>query len=244
MVRFGVMKLTYTRILVKISGEQLAGKDGFGFDTAIAKQVADEVAQVVDAGAEVVIIVGGGNFMRGKQGAGNGLGRVTADFMGMLGGVMNALAAADVFNANSVPAYALSPVKVEQMIDYYTQRRALHHLRKRRVVVIGGGIARPYFTHDTAAVSLALELDCDVVIKVTKVDGVYDRDPAKHAGAQRIDRMTFDQAVADPEIMVMDKAALGLAMEQSKKIVVCDLETPGNLKRLVAGEQIGTLIGS
>ncbi|HVI69286.1 MAG TPA: UMP kinase, partial [Magnetospirillaceae bacterium] len=238
----GAMKLTYTRILVKISGEQLAGKDGFGFDPRIAKQIAGEIAQVVALGAEVVVIVGGGNFMRGAVGAGDGLKRVTADFMGMLGGVMNAVATADVFNAQSVPAYALSPVMVEQMIDYYTQRRALHHLRKRRVVVIGGGIARPYFTHDTAAVSLALELDCDVVVKVTKVDGVYSRDPAKHADATRIDRMTFDQAVSDPEIKVMDKAALGLAMEQGKKIIVCDLDTPGNLTKLVSGETIGTLI--
>lgn len=236
------MKLIYTRILVKISGEQLAGKDGSGFDAAVAKQVANEIAQVVAIGAEVVIIVGGGNFMRGAQGAGHGLQRVTADFMGMLGGIMNAMATADIFNANSVPAYALSPVKVEQMIDYYTQRRALHHLRKRRVVVIGGGIARPYFTHDTAAVSLALELDCDVVVKVTKVDGVYDKDPAKFPGATLIKEMNFDRAVSDPAIMVMDKSALGLAMEQNKKIVVCDLETPGNLAKLVSGKPVGTCI--
>ncbi len=242
MVRLSSMKLTYTRILVKISGEQLAGKDGFGFDTSIAKQIAGEVAQVVALGAEVVVVVGGGNIMRGATGHGDGLKRVTADFMGMLGGVMNAIATADVFTANSVPAAALSPVMVEQIIDYYTQRRALHHLRKRRVVVIGGGIARPYFTHDTAAVSLALELDCDVVIKVTKVDGVYDRDPAKYPDATRINHMTFDQAVSDSEIKVMDKAALGLAMEQNKKIVVCDLATPGNLSKLVTGESIGTLI--
>lgn len=243
MVRFGVMKLTYTRILVKISGEQLAGKEGFGFDVVTAKQIAGEIAQVVALGAEVVVIVGGGNFMRGAQGQGQGIQRVNADFMGMLGGVMNAIATADVFSANSVPAHALSPVMVEQMIDYYTQRRALHHLRKGRVIIIGGGIARPYFTHDTAAVSLALELDCDAVIKVTKVDGVYSRDPAKYADAKRFDHLTFDQAVSDSEIKVMDKSALGLAMEQNKKIVVCDLDTPGNLKKLVTGESIGTLIG-
>jgi uridylate kinase len=236
------MKLTYTRILVKISGEQLAGEGGFGFNTAIAKQVAAEIAQVVATGAEVVIIVGGGNYMRGASGAGDGLGLVTAHFMGMLGGVMNATATADVFNANSVPAYALTPLKVEQIADYYTQRRALHHLRKRRVVIVGGGIARPFFTHDTAAVSIALELDCDVVVKVTKVDGVYDKDPAKYPEATRIEHMTFDQAVSDPHIKVMDKAALGLAMENNKKIIVCDLDTPGNLHKLVSGEHIGTLI--
>lgn len=236
-------KLTYTRILVKISGEQLAGEGGFGFNAAVAKKVAAEIAQVAALGAEVVVVVGGGNYMRGAHGSGDGLGRVTADFIGMLGGVMNATAVADVFNANSVPASALSPIRVDQIIDFYTQRRALHHLRKRRVVVVGGGIARPYFTHDTVAVSLALELDCDVAIKITKVDGVYDKDPAKYPDAVHIEKMGFDRAVADPNIMVMDKAALGLAMEQGKKIVVCDLETPGNLKRLVLGEAVGTIIG-
>jgi len=236
------MKLTYTRIVVKISGEQLAGGDGFGFNTTVAKKIAQEIAQVVATGTEVVIIVGGGNYMRGANGSGDGLRRVTADFMGMMGSVMNATATADVFNANSVPANALTTVKMDQVADFYTQRRALHHLRKGRAVIVGGGIARPFVTTDTVAVSLALELDCDVVVKVTKVDGVYSKDPAKFADATRVAAMTFDQAVADPHIKVMDKAALGLAMEQGKKIVVCDLATPGNLVKLVTGEQVGTLI--
>lgn len=236
------MKLNYTRILVKISGEQLAGAGGAGFDAAVAAQIAGEVSQVVAAGAEVVVIVGGGNYMRGAAGAGRGLERVTADFMGMLGSIMNAVATTDVFRAHSVPAHALTAVPVEEIADYYTQRRALHHLRKRRVVIIGGGTGRPYVTTDTAAVHLALELDCDVVVKVTKVDGVYSKDPVKFPDATRIPALGFDQAVADPAIKVMDKAALGLAMEQGKKIVVCDLETPGNLQKLIAGERIGTLI--
>ncbi len=236
------MGMKYTRILVKISGEQLAGEGGQGFDAATSKQVASEIAQVVATGAEVVVIVGGGNYVRGAQLAGAGLSRVTADFMGMLSGVMNATALGDVFNSNSVPASVLTTVMVDQVADYYTQRRALHHLRKRRVVIVGGGIARPYFTHDTVAVSLALELDCDIVCKITKVDGVYSKDPAKFDDAQRLDSMTFDQAVADPNIKVMDKAALGLAMENNKPIVVCDLATPGNLRRLVEGEKVGTMI--
>lgn len=237
------MKLTYTRILVKISGEQLAGSGGVGFDTAVAARIAGEIAHVVAAGAEVVVVVGGGNYMRGAKGAGNGLERVTADFMGMMGSIMNAIATADIFNANSVPTHVLSSVAAEQIADYATQRRALHHLRKRRVVIIGGGTGRPYVTTDTAAVSLALELDCDAVIKVTKVDGVYDKDPAHYSDATRIATMGFDQALADPHIKVMDKAALGLAMEHNKQIVVCDLETPGNLQKLVTGERVGTLIG-
>ena len=236
------MKLTYTRILVKISGEQLAGDGGVGFNTTVAKHVAQEIAQVVATGAEVVIIVGGGNYMRGAKGSGDGLRRVTADFMGMLGSIMNATATADVFNANSVPAYALTTVKMDQVADFYTQRRALHHLRKSRVVIVGGGIARPYVTTDTVAVSVALELDCDVIIKATKVDGVYDKDPAQFNDAQLIEAMDFDRAVSDPAIKVMDKAALGLALENDKKIIVCDLETPGNLQKLIAGERVGTLI--
>jgi uridylate kinase len=180
--------------------------------------------------------------MRGARGFGDGLARVTADHMGMLGSIMNAVSTSDVFNANSVPANALTAVQMDQIADYYTQRRALHHLRKRRVVIIGGGTARPYLTTDTASVNLALELDCDVVVKVTKVDGVYTKDPTKFPDAEKVQEMDFNRAVSDPEIMVMDKAALGLAMENNKKIVVCDLETPGNLQKLVAGEKIGTLI--
>jgi len=236
------MKLSYTRILVKISGEQLAGEGGVGFNTSVAKQVANEIAQVVATGAEVVIIVGGGNYMRGARGFGDGLTRVTADHMGMLGSIMNAIAVNDVFNANSVPANVLTTVQMDQVADYYTQRRALHHLRKRRVVIVGGGVARPYLTTDTASVNLALDLDCDAVVKVTKVDGVYDKDPAKFPDATRVESMDFARAVSDPAVMVMDKAALGLAMENNKKIIVCDLDTPGNLKRLVTGENVGTLI--
>lgn len=236
------MKLTYTRILVKISGEQLAGEGGVGFNTGVAKQVANEIAQVVATGAEVVIVVGGGNYMRGARGFGDGLTRATADHMGMLGSIMNAVAVGDVFNANSVPASALTAVQMDQLADYYTHRRALHHLRKRRVVIIGGGIGRTYLTTDTASVNLALELDCDAVVKVTKVDGVYDKDPAKFPDAVRVEEMDFARAVSDPAVMVMDKAALGLAMENNKKIIVCDLDTPGNLKRLVTGENVGTLI--
>lgn len=237
------MWMKYTRILVKISGEQLAGSDGQGFNAAAAKQAANEIAQVVSAGAEVVVIVGGGNYVRGSQLSGAGLGRVTADFMGMLAGVMNATAVGDVFNNSSVPAVVLTTIMVDQVADYYTQRRALHHLRKRRVVVVGGGIARPYFTHDTVAVSLALELDCDIVCKITKVDGVYTKDPVKFDDAKRFDNLTFGEALADENIKVMDKAAIGLAMENNKPIVVCDLATPGNLRRLIEGERVGTLVG-
>jgi uridylate kinase len=235
------MKLAYTRVILKISGEQLAGESGRGFDADVAAFVAKEIAEVISLDVEVVLIVGGGNYVRGTELMGRGVGRVTADFMGMLSGVMNATAVADVFNANSVPAHPLSTVKVDQVADFYTQRRALNHLRKGRVVIVGGGIARPHVTHDTVAVSLALELDCDVVCKITKVDGVYSKDPHKHDDAEKLHSMTLQQALEDPHVKVMDKAALGLAVDNQKPIVVCEL-AEGNIRRLVTGEQVGTLI--
>ncbi|SRR6266496_2840017 len=234
--------LKYKRLLVKLSGEQLAGERGGGVDAGLIAWIAKELKQTAETGAQIVLTVGGGNFMRGAKGSGGGLGRVTADFMGMLGGVMNAIAVADIFNANDLAAYALSPIKVEQVIDYYTQRRALHHLNKGRIVVIGGGTARPYFTHDTSAVSLALELGCDVVCKTTKVDGVYDKDPVKFPDAVKFEHMSFQQAVEDDAIKVMDKAALGLAMEEHLPIIVCRLEAEGNIRRVALGEAVGTLI--
>jgi uridylate kinase len=235
------MKLAYTRVLLKMSGEQLAGVSGRGFDADVATFLAKEIAEIIDLGVEVVLIVGGGNYVRGAELFGNGVGRVTADFMGMLSGVMNATAVADVLNTHSVPAYALSTVKVDQVADFYTQRRALHHLRKKRVIVVGGGIARPYVTHDTVAISLGLELNCDVVCKVTKVDGVYSKDPAKHDDAEKLHAMTLQQALEDPHVKVMDKAALGLAVDNYMPIVVCELAA-GNMKKLVTGEKVGTLI--
>lgn len=237
------MKLAYTRILLKISGEQLAGQDGHGFDPKVAGWIANEIAQAVDIGAEVAVMVGGGNYVRGAQTAGSGIARVTADFMGMLSTLINAVAVSDVFNANSVPTAVLTNIYTDQVADQYTQRRALHHLRKGRVVVIGGGIGRPYLTTDTAAVSLALELDCDIVCKITKVDGVYSKDPAKFTDAKRLPKVSFQEAVENPDLKVMDKAALGLAMENNKPIVVCDLASEDNIRRLVLGEDVGTRIG-
>lgn len=237
------MKLAYTRILLKISGEQLAGQDGHGFDPSVASRIANEIAQAVDIGAEVAVMVGGGNYVRGAQTAGSGIARVTADSMGMMSTLINAVAVSDVFNANSVPTAVLTNIYADQVADQYTQRRALHHLRKGRVVVIGGGIGRPYLTTDTAAVSLALELDCDIVCKITKVDGVYSKDPAKFNDAKRLQKVSFQEAVENPDLKVMDKAALGLAMENNKPIVVCDLQSEDNIRRLVLGEDIGTRIG-
>lgn len=232
----------YKRILLKLSGEQLQGQYDGGFDSERAIWIAKQLKETVDTGVEIVLMVGGGNYARGAQLAGNGIGRVTADNIGMLATMMNALTVTDVFNDCGVPARALTMIKSDQVADQFTHRRALSHLQKGRVVVVAGGIGRPYLTTDTAAVSLALEMECDVVIKTTKVDGVYDKDPAHHADAQKLHHISYDEALANSNIKVMDKAALGLAMEQNKPVIICDLLTDQNIARAAKGEKVGTLI--
>lgn len=232
----------YKRILLKLSGEQLQGDFEGGFDTERAAWVAGEVKKATDLGMEVVIMVGGGNYARGAQLVGHGIGRVTADNIGMLATMMNAVALCDVFNDAGLASRALTNVQADQIADSFTHRRALSHLAKDRVVIIAGGIGRPYLTTDTAAVSLALELGCDAVLKSTKVDGVYNKDPAKFDDAVKLDSLTFQQAIEDDDIKIMDKAALGLAMEQHQPIVVFDLLQPDNIMRVAKNELIGTTI--
>lgn len=234
--------MAYKRVLLKLSGEQLAGKYENGIDAELATWLAHEISHVVSAGTQVVIMVGGGNYARGAQLAGHGIGRVTADNIGMLATMMNALALADVFNNVGVAARALTNIKADQVADQFTHRRAISDLGKGRVVIVAGGIGRPYLTTDTAAVSLALELDCGVVLKATKVDGVYDKDPAKHKDAVKTDHMSFDEAVSNGAIQVMDKAALGLAMEHQLSIVVFNALTEQNIARVASGESVGTKI--
>jgi uridylate kinase len=230
------------RLLLKLSGEQLAGDSPRGFDIERAKWIAAEVRKAQDAGAEVIITVGAGNFVRGEYFAGENVRQVTADNMGMLAIVINALALGDVFNSVGVPAVALSNIEANQVVDQYTYRRALSHLAKGRVVIIGGGTGRPYVTSDSAAVSLALELDCDLVAKATKVDGVFDDDPETNPAAQKISEMSLAEAVENPKIKVMDKAALGLAADFRQPIVVFELLKEGNVARIAAGETVGTKI--
>lgn len=232
----------YKRILLKLSGEQLAGKYEFGVDPEIAAFLAGEVKKVVDEGCQVVMIVGGGNMVRGAEIAGHGIRRVTGDQMGMLSGLINCMAMTDIFEANDVKTRCLSNIYAQQIAESYSYRLAEKHLQKKRVVIVAGGTARPYVTHDTAAVSFALELDCEVVLKATKFDGVYDKDPAEFPDAQKMDRLSFQEAVSDNAIAVMDQAALGLAMEQKKRLVVFDAMQPDNLLKIVRGESIGTII--
>lgn len=232
----------YQRILLKLSGEQLQGEHSSGFDTERASWIAEQIKRAADTGSEVIIMVGGGNYARGAQLANDKIQRITGDYVGMLATMMNALTLADVFNAMDVPTRALTNVKADQVLDQFTHRRATSHLAKGRVVVVAGGTGRPFLTTDTAAVNLALELGCDVVIKTTKVDGVYTVDPMKDPNAKKIDQLSYADAVSNDAIAVMDKAALGLSMEQRIPIIVCDLLTDGNIARAAAGETVGTLI--
>ena len=232
----------YKRILLKLSGEQLAGKYEFGVDPEIAAFLAGEVKKVVDSGCQVVMIVGGGNMVRGAKIAGHGIRRVTADQMGMLSGLINSMAMTDIFEENNVKTRCLSNIFAQQVAESYSYRLAEKHLQKKRAVIVAGGTARPYVTHDTAAVSFALELDCQVVLKATKFEGVYDKDPAKYDDAQKLDTVDFQDAVENNSIKVMDKAALGLAMEQHKPIIVFDVMKPDNLAKIAAGEAVGTII--
>lgn len=234
--------MAYKRILLKLSGEQLAGKYEFGVDPEIASFLAAEVKKLIDNDVQVVMIVGGGNMVRGAEIAGHGIRRVTGDQMGMLSGLMNCMALTDIFEANNVPTRCLSNLFAQQVAESYSYRLAEKHLQNKRVVIVAGGTARPYVTHDTAGVSFALELDCEIVLKATKFDGVYDKDPAKFDDAVKLDSVSFQQAVSDDSIQVMDKAALGLAMEQNKPIAVFDVMQADNLSKIVNGESVGTLI--
>lgn len=236
------MSTKYKRVLLKLSGEQLSGKHEFGIDPEVARYLASELKEISKAGTQVVVIVGGGNMVRGAEIAGNGIKRVTADQMGMLSGLMNAMALTDIFEAEDLATRCLSNIFVEQLAESFSFRLAEKHLSNGRILLVAGGTGRPYSTHDTAAVLTGLELDCDIVIKASKVDGVYDKDPAKYSKAKKIEKLTFQQAVENSDIMVMDKAALGLALEHKMPIVVLDAMRPGNISLAVSGESVGTMI--
>ncbi len=236
------MSLAYKRVLLKISGEQLSGQYDGGIDAELIAYLAEEVKKVAATGCQVVMIAGGGNMVRGAEIAGHGIKRVTGDHMGMLSGLMNSIAITDIFEAHDIPTRCLSNIFAQQVAESYSFRLAEKHLQNGRVVIVAGGIGRPYFTHDTGAVNIGLELDCEVVLKATKVDGVYDKDPTKFPDAKRLESVTYQHAVENPEIKVLDKAALGLAMEQKMPVIVFDPMKPDNFARIIAGEIVGTKV--
>jgi len=233
----------YKRVLLKVSGEQLAGKYEHGIDPELCSWLAKEIKKVTEKSeTQVVIMVGGGNLVRGVQIVGHGIQRVTADHMGMLATMINALALTDIFESQGLPTRCLSNIFAEQVAEPFVYRLAEKHLEKGRVVIVAGGMGRPYITTDTAAVSLALELDCELVMKATKYNGVYDSDPAKYPTAKHYETLSFQQAIENPNIKVMDKAALGMAMDYNLTTVIFDTMKAGNILGVVQGKAIGTKI--
>lgn len=234
----------YKRVLLKLSGEQLAGKQGHGIDPEFVAWLAGEIKKVVDGGTQVAIVVGGGNWLRGANFAGHGLGRASADYMGMLATLMNGLALMEMMESHGCESRLQTNIPVQTIAEPFIRRRALRHMDKGRVVIIAGGTGKPYVTTDTAAVGAALELDCDVVLKGTNVDGVYNKDPNKHDDATRYDNLTHQEAIENPAVKVMDKAAIGLAMEQNMPIVVFNLNSDNNLLDVVQGQGVSTQVSN
>jgi len=223
------------RVLVKFSGEALAGEDGHGIDTKILKYIADEIKSLVDAGIEVGIVIGGGNIIRGVTAAQDGIIRRTAgDYMGMLATVINAVAMQEACEHAGMKVRVQTAIKMEQIAEAYIQRRAVRHLEKNRVVIFAAGTGNPFFTTDTAATLRAVEINAECIIKATKVDGVYDKDPNKYNDAVKYDSLSYDQALQD-EIKVMDDTSIALAKDNSLPIVVCDMFKAGNLLDIVNG---------
>lgn len=235
----------YTRILLKLSGEQFAGKRSFGIDTRFIIGLAREIRELVrGTGVQVAVVVGGGNFVRGETLAKREreVERATADYMGMLATLLNGMALVDILEHCGQPARLLSRLEVRTVAEPYVRRRALRHLEKKRVVIIGGGTGNPYVTTDTAAVAAALELDCEIVLKATKVDGVYTRDPKAHKTARKLKKISHLHVIKNRHITVMDNAAISLAMDHGLPIQVFSLGRKGNIREIVEGKHIGTLV--
>ena len=234
-------KPAYRRILVKLSGEALMGDSDYGIDPAFLKRLASEIASVRELGVEVAVVIGGGNLFRGAGLARAGMDRVTADQMGMLATVMNSLALKDSLESIGVFVRVLSAVRINQVCEDYIRRRAVRHLEKGRVCIFAAGTGNPFFTTDTAASLRAIEIEADLLLKATKVDGVYDSDPVVNPSARRYDRLTFDQ-VLDGRLNVMDATAIVLCRDNRLPLRVFDLNEAGALVRVARGEDVGTLV--
>ena len=231
----------YGRVLLKLSGEFLAGDQGYGVDPKVVDALADQIAEVVKGGVQLAIVVGGGNIFRGMAGSAKGMDRAQADYMGMLATVMNALALQDAFERKGVISRVQSAIGMQAVCEPYIRRRAERHLEKGRVVILAAGTGNPYFTTDTTAALRACELNCECLMKATKVDGVYDSDPAKNPDAKRYDRITYRE-VLDRGLNVMDATATALCMDNDVPMIVFDLGTTGNIARALKGEDVGTVV--
>ncbi len=231
----------YRRILLKLSGEALGGESGVGICPKAVFRMAEQIREVRDLGVQVVVVVGGGNIYRGQSGSERGIERATGDYMGMLATVINALALQDALEKLGVPTRVQSAITMAQVAEPFIRRRAVRHLEKGRVVIFGGGTGNPFFSTDTAAALRANEIGAEVILKATKVDGVYDRDPKKHPHAKRYRRITYLEALKR-RLQVMDSTAFSLCMDNHMPIIVFDLFKPHNLRRVVLGEPVGTLV--
>jgi len=234
-------KMKYTRILLKLSGEALMGDQEYGIEQKQLRAYAQEIKAVVDFGVQVGIVIGGGNIFRGISGASKGMDRVQADHMGMLATVINGLALQSALENIGVSTRLQSAIEMNKIAEPFIRRRAVRHLEKNRVVIFGGGTGNPYFTTDTAATLRAIEIDAEVILKGTRVDGIYTADPEKDATATKYDTISFDE-VYKQGLNVMDMTAFTLSKENNLPILVFDMNTPGNLKKIVFGDTIGTLV--
>jgi len=235
--------MKYKRILLKLSGESLMGSKQFGIDPERISQYADEIKQVVAKGVEVAIVIGGGNIFRGLQAEKNGMDRAQGDYMGMLATLINGMALQGALEKAGLFTRLMSAIKMEEISEPYIRRRAIRHLEKRRVVIFGAGTGNPYFTTDTAASLRAIEINADVILKGTRVDGIYTADPEKDASATRFEKLSFGEVLKN-KLNVMDMTAFTLCEENSLPIVVFDMNKPGNLMRILEGENVGTLVSN
>jgi uridylate kinase len=232
---------SYRRILLKLSGEALIGDQTYGIDPVVATRIAQDVLEIQALGVQTAIVIGGGNIFRGLSASARGMDRSTADYMGMLATVMNALALQDALEQHGVPTRVLTAIEMRAVAEPFIRRRAIRHLEKGRVVVFAAGTGNPYFTTDTAAALRAMEIKAEVILKATKVDGIYTADPVNNPDAVRYERISYLQVLQE-RLQVMDATAISLCMDNRLPIVVFNLKVPGNIRRVVMGEQVGTTV--
>ncbi|MCB1052733.1 MAG: UMP kinase [Acidobacteria bacterium] len=231
----------YTRVLLKLSGEALMGQQQYGIDRAVIQSLAREIKEVHQLGVEVALVVGGGNIFRGISTAAEGMNRANADYMGMLATVINCMAVQDALEQMDVPTRVLSAIEMRQIAEPFIRRRALRHLERGRIVIFAAGTGNPFFTTDTAAALRAIEVQADIIMKATKVDGIYTSDPVKDPSAQKLDRLTYMEVLAK-KLKVMDATAISLCMENKMPILVFNMNEHGNIQKAVMGENIGTVV--
>jgi len=232
--------LKYRRVLLKLSGEALAGEKGFGIDPDTVSSICKEIADVASMGLEMVLVIGGGNIFRGISSSAKGMERSTADYMGMLATILNAMAVQDALEKMDISTRVLSAIETTELCEPYIRRKALSHLEKGRIVICAAGTGNPYFTTDTAAALRAIELRCEAIIKATRVDGIYDKDPEKFADAVKFEHITYEETLRR-HLKVMDATAITLAQENKMPIIVCNI-AGGNIKRVICGENVGTIV--